>query len=173
MKKFISVIGLVLAVAGSNLSLAESLEDMGLEKVKDSRYSVGYVKPGHDFDRYDSIVLVDIAADRGIRHLVIHAILDGRDTAPKSALQSIMRLEEHLKQHQPPIPKTYQALSHLCIFTYLIAYPIRLNRKFRTLYRRAARNLPTSDSELLKLWLGLISISDIEWVKREDPLLDS
>ena len=51
--------------------------------------------------------------------------------------------------------------------------PLCLNRKFQTLYRRAARNTPTSNSKLLKLQLGRIGISDIEWVKRKDSLLDS
>ena len=49
----------------------------------------------------------------------------------------------------------------------------KLNRKFGRLYRGAAHNTPTSNSELLKLQLGLIRISDIEWVKQKDPLLDS
>ena len=32
---------------------------------------------------------------------------------------------------------------------------------------------PTSNPKFLKLQLGLISISDIDWVKRKVPLLDS
>ena len=53
--------------------------------------------------------------------------------------------------------------------------PLCLNRKFRNPYRGATQNnvTPTSNSENFKLQLGVIDISDIEWVKRKDPLLDS
>ena len=61
----------------------------------------------------------------------------------------------------------------LCTLTYLIAYPICLNRKFRTLFRHASHMTPTSNPKLLKLQLGVIGISDIEWVKRKVPVLDS
>ena len=47
--------------------------------------------------------------------------------------------------------------------------PLCLNPKFRTLYRGAADNTPTSNAELLKLKLGLIGISDIEWVNGRFP----
>ena len=45
--------------------------------------------------------------------------------------------------------------------------PLCLIRKFRILYQHAARNTPTSKSELLKLQLGLLGISDIAWIKTE------
>jgi len=37
--------------------------------------------------------MVKLAADRGARHIYVHAFLDGRDTAPKSAQASIDKLE--------------------------------------------------------------------------------
>lgn len=37
--------------------------------------------------------MVKLAAERGARHLYVHAFLDGRDTAPKSAQASINKLE--------------------------------------------------------------------------------
>ena len=51
--------------------------------------------------------------------------------------------------------------------------PLCLNRKFRNLYRHATHMTPTSNSKLLKLQLGVIGISDIEWHKRKVPVLDS
>ena len=48
--------------------------------------------------------------------------------------------------------------------------PLCLNRIFRNLYRCAAHNTPTSNSENFKLQLGVIGMSDIEWAKRKDPL---
>ena len=67
-------------------------------------------------------------------------------------------------------------LSDLCTIAYHYipnCIPLCLNPKFRTLYRGAADNTPTSNAELLKLKLGLIGISDIEWVNGKFPLLDS
>ena len=51
--------------------------------------------------------------------------------------------------------------------------PLCLNRKFQNLYRHATHMTTTSNSKLLKLQFGVISISDIEWFKRKVPVLDS
>ena len=42
--------------------------------------------------------MIDLAAREGVRKLSVHAFLDGRDTAPKSAAIYLRRLEERLAQ---------------------------------------------------------------------------
>jgi len=41
--------------------------------------------------------LVDMAKQRGVRNVVIHAILDGRDTAPDGGVRYLAALEAHLR----------------------------------------------------------------------------
>ncbi len=42
--------------------------------------------------------LCDLAAQQGITKLYFHALLDGRDTPPRSALTSLHKLEQHLEK---------------------------------------------------------------------------
>ncbi|KGM98076.1 phosphoglyceromutase [Clostridium novyi A str. 4552] len=42
--------------------------------------------------------LIDFAAKSGVKKVYVHAFLDGRDTAPKSALTYIEDLEKHMKE---------------------------------------------------------------------------
>lgn len=39
--------------------------------------------------------MIDMAAQRGAKHIYLHAFLDGRDTSPRSAKESIEQAEEH------------------------------------------------------------------------------
>lgn len=59
---------------------------------------LGLVSPGgvHSHENH-LLALIDILYQQGHRKLVIHAILDGRDTAPRSALTSIQRIESLLE----------------------------------------------------------------------------
>ena len=60
---------------------------------------MGLLSPGgihsHEKQFFATILL---AQSRGAKQIVVHAFLDGRDTPPRSALDSINKLEELLKQ---------------------------------------------------------------------------
>jgi 2,3-bisphosphoglycerate-independent phosphoglycerate mutase len=63
---------------------------------------VSLLGPGgvHANDRH-LVALVALAAREGVRHVRIHALLDGRDTPPKSALGFMVDLEERLARAHP------------------------------------------------------------------------
>ena len=63
---------------------------------------VGLIGPGgvHANDRHLA-ALVELAAGRGVPHVRIHALLDGRDTPPRSALGFIADLERRLDAIHP------------------------------------------------------------------------
>ena len=44
--------------------------------------------------------LIDSAINNGVENILIHAILDGRDTNPKSAIEELPKLEEFLAKDQ-------------------------------------------------------------------------
>ncbi len=60
-------------------------------------HTVGLVGPGgvHAHDRH-LIALVELAARRGVPSVRIHALLDGRDTPPRSAIGYVTDLEQRL-----------------------------------------------------------------------------
>jgi 2,3-bisphosphoglycerate-independent phosphoglycerate mutase len=43
--------------------------------------------------------LIDMARQRGVKHLFVHAILDGRDTSPTSGITYMQQLQDHLNAH--------------------------------------------------------------------------
>lgn len=54
----------------------------------------GLLSPGGVHSHEDHLfAMVELAARRGARHIQVHAFLDGRDTPPRSARESIDRLE--------------------------------------------------------------------------------
>ncbi|WP_404325641.1 2,3-bisphosphoglycerate-independent phosphoglycerate mutase [Cobetia sp. UIB-001] len=58
---------------------------------------IGLLSPGGVHSHEDhTLAMADLAAERGAKRIYIHAITDGRDTAPKSAEASIARADEHL-----------------------------------------------------------------------------
>ncbi|WP_148252419.1 2,3-bisphosphoglycerate-independent phosphoglycerate mutase [Aidingimonas lacisalsi] len=60
---------------------------------------LGLLSPGGVHSHEDHILaLAKLAAQRGATHLYLHAFLDGRDTAPKSALASIERANTRLAE---------------------------------------------------------------------------
>jgi len=55
----------------------------------------GLVSPGGVHSHEDHILaMLDLAAQRGVASIVVHAFLDGRDTPPRSAPASLRKLEE-------------------------------------------------------------------------------
>jgi 2,3-bisphosphoglycerate-independent phosphoglycerate mutase len=58
---------------------------------------VSLIGPGgvHANDRH-LVALAELAARSGVSHVRVHALLDGRDTAPRSAVPFVERLEERL-----------------------------------------------------------------------------
>jgi 2,3-bisphosphoglycerate-independent phosphoglycerate mutase len=58
---------------------------------------VGLIGPGgvHAHDRH-LVALAELAARRGVAHVRIHALLDGRDTPPRSAIEFVPDLERRL-----------------------------------------------------------------------------
>ncbi|MBI3750111.1 MAG: 2,3-bisphosphoglycerate-independent phosphoglycerate mutase [Chloroflexi bacterium] len=63
---------------------------------------VGLIGPGgvHANDRH-LVALAELAARQGVRHVRIHALLDGRDTPPRSALGFMRDLEARLAAAHP------------------------------------------------------------------------
>ncbi|MEQ6889672.1 2,3-bisphosphoglycerate-independent phosphoglycerate mutase [Halomonas sp. CS7] len=58
---------------------------------------LGLLSPGGVHSHEDHILaMAELAAHRGARHIYVHAFLDGRDTAPKSAMASIERANARL-----------------------------------------------------------------------------
>ena len=63
---------------------------------------VGLIGPGgvHANDRH-LVALAELAARRGVPHVRVHALLDGRDTPPRSALGFMRDLEARLAKAHP------------------------------------------------------------------------
>jgi 2,3-bisphosphoglycerate-independent phosphoglycerate mutase len=63
---------------------------------------VGLVGPGgvHSQDRH-AVALADLAHRHGVREVLLHALLDGRDTAPRSAREFLPDLERRLAAAHP------------------------------------------------------------------------
>ncbi|MFO1302434.1 MAG: 2,3-bisphosphoglycerate-independent phosphoglycerate mutase [Burkholderiales bacterium] len=61
---------------------------------------MGLLSPGgvHSHERHMA-AMVDLAASRGARNVVVHAFLDGRDTPPRSAHDSLARMSETCGRH--------------------------------------------------------------------------
>jgi 2,3-bisphosphoglycerate-independent phosphoglycerate mutase len=59
---------------------------------------LGLVSPGgvHSHETHIQ-AMIELAAERGARKIYLHAILDGRDTPPKSAKQSLANIENQFK----------------------------------------------------------------------------
>ncbi|UYZ84780.1 2,3-bisphosphoglycerate-independent phosphoglycerate mutase [Entomomonas sp. E2T0] len=57
---------------------------------------MGLLSPGGVHSHEDHILaMVEMAAKQGANHIYVHAFLDGRDTPPKSAEDSLNKLNEH------------------------------------------------------------------------------
>jgi 2,3-bisphosphoglycerate-independent phosphoglycerate mutase len=50
-------------------------------------------------DIHHLLALLDMARKNGLKHVFVHAILDGRDTPPDSGVDYIRRLKEHICRH--------------------------------------------------------------------------
>jgi len=63
---------------------------------------VGLVGPGgvHAHDRH-LVALADLARREGVDHVRLHALLDGRDTPPRSARSFVSALEDRLRDAHP------------------------------------------------------------------------
>ena len=58
---------------------------------------IGLLSPGGIHSHEDQIMaMLDLALKRGVGRLYLHALLDGRDTPPRSALASLKKFEEKL-----------------------------------------------------------------------------
>lgn len=73
-----------------------------IDKAKDADKAVhvmGLLSPGGVHSHEDHILaMLKMAADRGAKKVYLHAILDGRDTPPRSAKSSIEKAEAALKE---------------------------------------------------------------------------
>ena len=60
---------------------------------------VGLLSPGGVHSHEDHLkAMIEMAAEKGVKKLYLHAILDGRDTPPKSAKASLEKMELLYKQ---------------------------------------------------------------------------
>lgn len=62
---------------------------------------LGLLSPGgvHSHENH-FFAMIDLAAQRGAKHVYVHAFLDGRDTPPRSAKSSLAKLQNKLMEHQ-------------------------------------------------------------------------
>tara|TARA_R110002072_G_scaffold112331_1_gene241289 strand:- start:161 stop:1702 length:1542 start_codon:yes stop_codon:yes gene_type:complete len=59
---------------------------------------LGLLSPGGVHSHEDHIeAMIDMAAQRGAKEIYVHAILDGRDTPPRSAESSLLKIDGQLK----------------------------------------------------------------------------
>ena len=88
---------------GSFFERPPLVEACGRAKATSGRLSiVGLVGPGgvHANDRH-LVALTELAARQGVPHVRIHALLDGRDTPPRSAMAFVPDLEGRLADVHP------------------------------------------------------------------------
>ncbi|MCC6531416.1 MAG: 2,3-bisphosphoglycerate-independent phosphoglycerate mutase [Burkholderiales bacterium] len=65
-----------------------------------SLHILGLLSPGGVHSHEDQIfAMLDMAAARGLKRICVHAFLDGRDTPPKSAADSLHKLEARCAEH--------------------------------------------------------------------------
>ena len=61
---------------------------------------LGLMSPGGIHSHEDQIMAaLELARQRGVRKLYLHAFLDGRDTPPRSALASLQRADAFFQRH--------------------------------------------------------------------------
>ena len=62
---------------------------------------MGLMSPGGIHSHQDQIMAaLELANQRGAKHVYLHAFLDGRDTPPRSALPSLQRAEDYLVDNE-------------------------------------------------------------------------
>lgn len=72
--------------------------DLAKEKNK-ALHIMGLVSPGGVHSHEEQIAaMIDLATNRGLKHIYLHAFLDGRDVPPKSAMASLEMMEAKFKQ---------------------------------------------------------------------------
>ena len=81
----------------TNRTLTDAV-DGALAKDK-AVHIMGLLSPGGVHSHEEHIhAMVELAVKRGVKNVYVHAFLDGRDTAPKSAHASLAALEEKMAQ---------------------------------------------------------------------------
>lgn len=81
----------------TNRTLTDAV-DQTLEK-DNAVHILGLLSPGGVHSHEEHIhAMVELAAERGVKNIYVHAFLDGRDTPPKSAQASLEAIEEKFKQ---------------------------------------------------------------------------
>lgn len=83
----------------ANKTLLEAVDNV--KKTQTSLHIIGLLSNGgvHSHEKHIQ-AMVKLAANRGLKSIFVHAILDGRDTPPRSALTSIAKLEKVFKDLQ-------------------------------------------------------------------------
>jgi 2,3-bisphosphoglycerate-independent phosphoglycerate mutase len=73
-----------------------------IDKVNNSDSALhvfGLMSPGGIHSHEDQIIaMLEMAIAKGVKHVYLHAFLDGRDTPPRSALPSLQRAEQLLRE---------------------------------------------------------------------------
>ncbi len=80
-----------------NVALTEAMD--GVAESGRSLHLMGLLSPGGVHSHEDHfIAAIRMAAARGVTSLMIHAMLDGRDMPPRSAMASLKRIDEVLEE---------------------------------------------------------------------------
>jgi 2,3-bisphosphoglycerate-independent phosphoglycerate mutase len=81
----------------SNRTLTDGV-DLAIENDK-AVHILGLLSPGGVHSHEEHIhAMIELAVQRGAKNVYLHAFLDGRDTAPRSAVSSIELMEEQFKK---------------------------------------------------------------------------
>jgi 2,3-bisphosphoglycerate-independent phosphoglycerate mutase len=91
------------AIKDGSLAKNEVLNNI-IDKVnsrKTALHFMGLVSDGGVHSHISHLLaLLDLAKARGVHHIYVHAILDGRDTAPDSGISFIKTLQDHIDRHK-------------------------------------------------------------------------
>ncbi|HVF63565.1 MAG TPA: 2,3-bisphosphoglycerate-independent phosphoglycerate mutase [Casimicrobiaceae bacterium] len=93
------------AIERGEFALNPALNDAIVTSRRNGRtlHVLGLVSPGgvHSHERH-IVALVELAAAKGVRRVLVHAFLDGRDTPPSSAAASLVMLDAACKKVRAP-----------------------------------------------------------------------
>ena len=74
---------------------------------KSALHLMGLVSDGGVHSHLNHLfALLDLARAKGVHHVYVHAILDGRDTPPESGISFVRALKEHIDRHQTGVIAT-------------------------------------------------------------------
>ena len=129
----------------TNAALSHAM-DLARDKKK-TLHLLGLLSDGGVHSHINHLfALIDMACDRGVTDVAVHAILDGRDTSPQSGISFVKQLQAHLAE------KGVGRIASLCGRFYAMDRDTRWERveKAYDLYTRAQGSLFSDPVEAME-----------------------